>query len=95
MRGGCHHRTLLYMKKAALILAIALVIAGCIARAAGNGSNMDAFDESLANFQHHLRTCPYPAAHAMQFARSWDIPEFVIHAYVPKDVTYDKGKTTD
>jgi len=56
---------------------------------------MDAFDESLANFQHHLRTCPYPAAHAMQFARSWDIPEFVIHAYVPKDVTYDKGKTTD
>jgi len=31
----------------------------------------------------------------MVFARSWNIPEFVIQAYVPKAIAFDKGKTTE
>ena len=31
----------------------------------------------------------------MMFARSWNVPEFVIQAYVPKGIDYNKGKVTD
>jgi hypothetical protein len=83
------------MRRVAIALIFTSLLAGCIARAAGSRTDLDTFDESLANFQNHLKTCPYPAAHTMQFARSWDVPEFVIHAYVPKEIPYDKGKITD
>lgn len=83
------------MKRIGLVLAITLLVAGCTANAAGNRTDLDAFDESLAKFQKHLETCPYPGAHTMEFARSWNVPEFVIQAYVPKGVAFAKGKITD
>jgi hypothetical protein len=77
---------------AALILTLAL--AGCTANAADTYTDLDTFDESLANFQKHLQTCRYPAAHIMAFAKSWNLPEFAIQAYAPKGVDHAKGKTS-
>jgi hypothetical protein len=76
---------------------IALLAAGCTMSSKANQTapDPDGFDTALANFQQHLNDCPYPAAHVMVFARSWSIPEFVVQAYVPKTVAFDKGKTTD
>jgi hypothetical protein len=82
------------MKLVGLFLMITLLVAGCTAKAAGNRTDLDAFDQALATFQKHLETCPYPAAHTMEFARSWNVPEFVIQAYMPKGVVFNKGKTT-
>jgi hypothetical protein len=83
------------MKRLGIALTITLIVAGCIARASGNRAELSAFDRSLAEFQKHLGDCPYPAAHTMMFARSWNVPEFVIQAYVPKGIDYSKGKVTD
>jgi len=83
------------MKLMGIALLITLVVAGCTAQAAENRTAFDGFDQSLANLQKHLETCPYPAANVMEFARSWNVPEFVIQAYIPKGVAFDKGKTTE
>jgi hypothetical protein len=82
------------MRRVGIVLTITLIVAGCIARASDNRTD-SAFDRSLAEFQKHLGDCPYPAAHTMMFARSWNVPEFVIQAYVPKGIDYNKGKVTD
>jgi hypothetical protein len=76
---------------------VALLAAGCAMSSKANQAapDPDGFDTALANFQQHLNDCPYPAAHVMVFARSWNIPEFVVQAYVPKSVAVDKGKTTE
>jgi hypothetical protein len=82
------------MKRVAIALTITLIVAGCIAKASDR-SEFGAFDVALADFQKHLGDCPYPAAHTMMFARSWNVPEFVIQAYIPKGIDYNKGKVTD
>jgi hypothetical protein len=74
---------------------LTMLLAGCTASAADNQTGVEAFDRSLAEFQKHLATCAYPAAHILAFARSWNLPEFAIQAYVPKGVAYEKGKTTN
>jgi hypothetical protein len=77
-----------------IVLLIALLTAGCgVSKANEHAPNPDGFDQALSDFQQHLTECPYPAAHIMVFARSWNIPEFVVQAYVPKDVVMEKGKT--
>ena len=74
---------------------LAMLLAGCTASAADTNTGLEAFDRSMAEFQKHLATCSYPAAHILAFARSWNLPEFAIQAYVPQGVAYDKGKTTN
>jgi hypothetical protein len=84
------------MKFYGTLLIVALLTAGCAVSSRANNIQVpdpDGFDHALENFQRHLHDCPYPAAHVMVFARGWNIPEFVIQAYVPKEVIYDRGKT--
>jgi hypothetical protein len=85
------------MKFYLTLLVVVLLTAGCTMSSKANQSapEPDGFDLALSNFQQHLNDCPYPAAHVMVFARSWNIPEFVIQAYVPKAIAFDKGKTTE
>jgi hypothetical protein len=86
------------MKFYGSLLVIALLATGCALSSSANhiqAPDPDGFDQALANFQQHLNDCPYPAAHVMVFARSWNVPEFVVQAYIPKTVSIDKGKTTD
>ena len=82
------------MKLCTLILMLALS-AGCAMSSKANSGvpDPDGFDQALADFQSHLEHCPYPGAHVMVFARRWNIPEFVVQAYVPKTVIQDRGKT--
>jgi hypothetical protein len=84
------------MKFYGTLLIVALLTTGCATSSSANHTqapNPDGFDQALSDFQQHLNDCPFPAAHVMVFARSWNIPEFVVQAYVPKSVVYDKGKT--
>jgi len=83
------------MKFSGTLLILALLMTACSVSSANHTQATDpgGFDKALADFQTHLVECPYPAAHVMVFARSWNIPEFVVQAYVPKSVEYDKGKT--
>jgi hypothetical protein len=84
------------MKFYGTLLVVALLAAGCAMSTRANNSQVpdpDGFDKALATFQQHLNDCPYPAAHVMVFARSWNIPEFVVQAYVPRNVVLDRGKT--
>lgn len=85
------------MKMFFALTVVALLAAGCTMSSKANQAapDPDGFDTALANFQQHLNDCPYPGAHVMVFARSWNIPEFVVQAYVPKSVALDKGKKTD
>ena len=86
------------MRLCGTLLILTLMAAGCATSSRANQTQTpdpDGFDQALSNFQQHLNDCPYPAAHIMVFARSWNIPEFVIQAYVPKSVVYEKGKTAE
>ena len=85
------------MKFYLTLLLLALLAAGCAMTSKANQTapDPDGFDAALSNFQQHLNDCPYPAAHIMVFARRWNIPEFVVQAYVPRGVAFDKGKTTE
>ena len=83
------------MKLCAIVLMLAMC-AGCAMSSNANTNTVpdpDGFDGALADFQKHLEDCPYPGAHVMVFARRWNIPEFVVQAYVPKTVIQDRGKT--
>ena len=75
------------MKFYGTLLIVALLATGCAASSSANHT------QAPSDFKQHLNDCPFPAAHVMVFARSWNIPEFVVQAYVPKNVVYDKGKT--
>jgi hypothetical protein len=54
-------------------------------------SNIESLDQALAEFQQHIKNCPFPEAHIRAFADTWRLPDFVVLRYVPAGVDYSKG----